>query len=402
MKKINFILSKILSSLIIVTIFISVISFANAQTATKVKAKTSTANIKKMISDIKVQESVVDLLSKRILIKNLSKEKLIYSQWNDVRIYLLNNPQLGYDFIYKWDKIRPTDKAINGKEQEVNSQIERADNLVERYKFNKAFKIYQEVALSLKKEIQKGKRENQFLYGVMLQSMGRALFGAGRYEEAIEVYQWIPQDYPRLRQVMFEKMWAGFRAGRLDISLGAIGSQESSYFSSVIEPETYLLKVYIFKKLCRDDDIKELRKEIDTVKIKLNNPNADFYNEWVMSDIEYLSLQNLTKIEPNSDKRGSVSAIDRRKEIDSIQGILKKKYENDKERIRKGIDQTLAYSYVALGTKDFTFIKQKEFDRAALMEKGDEIWPAMDAEDWLDEMNGHIYIGESLCKTEAQ
>lgn len=369
--------------------------------SSKAKLLKNTKNYSKIIAEIKAQENNIDPLTKRIIIKNLSKEKLPFNIWNDIRIYLLKNPQYGYDLIYKWDNIRPIDVPSNEKENKMNVLIDQADQLMDQQKFNKAFKKYQEVALILKKEIDKGYKENMYLYGAILHSMGRALFGAERFDDAIEVFKWIPHDYPRLRQVMFERMWAGFRAGRLDIALGAIGAQQSSYFSTVIEPETYLLKVYIFKKLCRDEDIKELRKEVDDIKAKLDNPKIDFFSEWAMSDIEFQALMNLTKINPTASSQGSIKPLERRKEIDAILLALRKKYEYDRERIRKDLEQLIAYSYVALGTKDFSFIKQQEFDRAALMENGDEIWPAMDAEDWIDEMGGHIYIGESLCKKEG-
>jgi hypothetical protein len=265
--------------------------------------------------------------------------------------------------------------------------------------FNPAFKLYQEVAFEIKKELKKGKKENGFLYSSSVHSMARALFGAARYNDAIEVYSWITSDYPRFRQVLFEKMWASFRGGRLDISLGAIASQQSSYFSNYIEPETYLVKIYIFKKFCLDDDVKVLRKEIDDVRKKIETNNNEFYKDWVRSDIEIQSIHNLTNLSPNADNRGSVKVTDRKKEIDTISDLLKNKFQIDVKRIKKDLENITAYSFIALGTKDFSFVKSQDFNREALLEKGDEIWPAFDSEDWIDEMGGHLFIGGSLCQS---
>lgn len=364
--------------------------------------KNNYGDVKRILSRLKLPDSEVDPLSKRILIKDLAKKKIDIKNWNDVRVYLLKNPQMGYDLIYKWDKIRPKDVTEDLKETEINEKLDKADEFMLSEKFDSAFKLYQEVALEIKKELKKGKKENNFLYESAVHSMARALFGAGRYNEATEVYGWIPSDYPRFRQVLFEKMWAAFRGGRLDISLGAIASQQSSYFSNYIEPETYLVKIYIFKKFCLDDDVKHLRKEIDDVRKKIETNNVSFYNDWVRSDIEIQSIHNLTKILPNSDSRGSVKPLDRKKEIDTITDLLKNKYDIDIKRIKKDLENITAYSFIALGSKDFAFVKHQEFNREALLEKGDEIWPAFDSEDWLDEMGGHVFIGESLCQNKAE
>ena len=228
--------------------------------------------------------------------------------------------------------------------------------------------------------------------------MGRSLFGSGRFTDALEVYGWLPKNYPRLRQVMYEKMWTAFRAGRIDIALGAIASQESSYFSSYLEPETYLIKTYIFKKLCRDEDLKDLRKIVKNLKLRIEKGDQAFFKEWTQSDIEVLSLSRITLLDSNADTSDEVLKSDRIKEINSIKRNLLRKFEIDIHRLQKDLSNILAYSNIALGSKDFTFVKHEEIDHTKLMEKGDEVWAVNDAEDWVDEIGGHLFIGESLCK----
>jgi hypothetical protein len=391
-----------LISCLLILGFFPFYSLAQKSSTVGKKNEPSYGNQKKIFSRIKLPDSEVDALSKRILIKDLAKKKLDIKSWNDVRIYLLKNPQMGYDLVYKWDKARPKDVDEDPKEAEINSKLDKADEFMLGEQYNAAFKLFQEVALEIKKELKKGKKENSFLYESSVHSMARALFGAGRYSESIEVYGWVPSDYPRFRQVLFEKMWAAFRGGRLDVALGAIASQQSSYFANYIEPETYLVKIYVFKKLCLDDDVKHLRKEIDEVRKKIETNNTSFYGDWVRSDIEIQSIHNLTKILPNADARGPVKAVERKKEIDAISELLKNKYEVDVKRIKKDLENITAYSFIALGSKDFAFVKHQELDRTALLEKGDEIWPAYDSEDWLDEMGGHVFIGESLCQSKPE
>lgn len=359
--------------------------------------KTSKANLKELLNQFQTNAGAYDPLSLRILIKKIAKSNLSFRQWSEIRRYIIFNPQVGYDLIYKWERIRPSDLKPSDKENSINDTLDRADQLMIAEKFNESFKAFQEVALYLKDEIKKGRKENLLLYSVTLQSMGRALFGARRLKEAIEVYSWIPKNYPRIRQVIFEKMWTAFKAGRIDLALGAIAAQESSYFANYLEPESYLIKAYIFKKLCRDQDLKDLQKVITQLKLKIEKGDQKFFKEWAKSDIELLSLSRLTRLKPSEDTSTDVTKEDRTKEIQGIKKILYKKYEFDLVRLQRDLTKILAFSNIALGSKDFSFVKHESIDHTKLLAQGDEIWAGNDAEDWVDEIGGHLFIGDSLC-----
>jgi hypothetical protein len=357
--------------------------------------------LKVLLERFQENASSYDALSLRVLLKKIAKRQLNFRQWNEIRRYLIMNPQVGYDLIYKWEKIRPAEPNERPEELAINEAIDKADQLAIEEKFNEAFKIYQKTALMLKVEVKKGRKENLFLYSVMLHSMGRSLFGAARYDDALEVYRWLPKNYPRIRQVLYEKMWAAFRSGRIDVALGAIASQESSYFSSYLEPETYLIKTYIFKKLCRDDDLKDLRKQIQNLKSRIEKGDKKFYREWATSDIELLSLSRLTLLDPDDDTSDEVTKGDREREVQVIKRILQKKFAVDIMRLQRDLTNILAYSNIALGSKDFSFVRHEDIDHTKLMERGDEVWAVNDAEDWVDEIGGHLFIGDSLCKPQA-
>lgn len=355
------------------------------------------ASLKELLEHFQESARSYDPLSLRILIKKLARSSLTLKQWSDVRRYMLFNPQVGYDIIYKWERIRPSEPKEKPGELKVNLAIEKADQLLLSEKFNEAFKIYQEIALYLKNEIRRGKRENTLLYSVMLQSMERALYGARRFNDALEVINWIPKTYPRFRQVMFEKMWSAFQIGRLDLALGAIASQESSYFANYLEPESYLIKAYIFKKLCRDEDLKDLQVTITKLKEKIEKGDQKFFKDWARSDIELRSLSNLVFLKPDQDVSTEVTKSEREAEIQLIRKILYKRYEFDLVRLNRDLAKILAFSNIALGSKDFSFVSHEPIDHSKLMASGKEVWAVNDAEDWVDEIGGHLFIGDSLC-----
>ncbi len=385
------------SCLVSILSFVTLLVAQNANGAIVDGSRSGKITIKELIENFQENAKYFDPLSMRIAVKKIAKKQLSYKLWSDVRKYLMYNPRVGYDLIYKWERIRPLEPKISEKEFNINDQFEKADQLSLNEKYNEAFKIYQSIALFLKGEIKRGRSENLFLYSVAVQSMGRTLFGASRFNEALEVYSWIPKNYPRIKQVLFEKMWAGFRAGRIDIALGAIASQESSYFSNYLEPESYLIKVYIFKKLCRDEDLKDLRKTLNLIKLLVEKKDAKFYRNWTKTDIEVLSLSSLVSLNSKNNIMPEISKEERDLEKTSIKNILNKRYEIDLARYKKDLEAAIAYSNIALGSKDFNFVKHEDINHDDLMSKGDEVWAVNDAEDWVDEIGGHLFIGDSLC-----
>ena len=210
------IIKKLKRSTAIIIFLISLFGILNLEA--RAKSQKKKVPLKALMEKFYENAGNYDALSLRIILKKISKQLLNYNQWSEIRKYLIMNPQVGYDIIYKWENLRPNSPIENEMEKGINDSIEKADQLTVDEKFEEAFKIYQSVALFLKGEIKKGKKENIFLYSVMVHSMGRSLFGSGRFTDALEVYGWLPKNYPRLRQVMYEKMWTAFRAGRIDIA----------------------------------------------------------------------------------------------------------------------------------------------------------------------------------------
>lgn len=351
-----------------------------------------------LIASMREYESKGDDLALRVLVKKIAKANPGYGDWIRVRQMLQRRPSVGYGLLYAWERVpfRGTKNAVTIKvEAKVNKYLDNADELMSAGKFQTAFTAYQSAARVLKKEMASGRRENHLLYENVLHSMARALFGAGRFDEALTVYGWISRNYPRYRQVLFEKMWTAFRGNHADVALGAIASQRSTYFSDYMEPETYLVQLYIYKKLCRSDEVRQLQNDIALFRRNLMNGKYT-YKDWAKSDLETYGLLRLTEQEPLEDG-GSVSMGEKRYEQEQIKKSLINRFEYEKRRISKELNQVLAYSYLAVGAK-FLKLKDNELNPSRLRKSGIEVWPVDDAEDWLDEIGNHLYIGESQCE----
>lgn len=350
-----------------------------------------------LIKQFNYYKSKDEPLGLRITIKKLASYNLTFSEWSTIRRTIHKNLEVGYDLVFKWDNYGLKKFPLLEQDISIIKLIKDADDAMFAENFDKAFANYQQVSKLLKVEIEKGKKDQLILYHTMLHYMGRALYGAKRYEEAIQVYSWIDQSYPRVRQVIFEKMWAAFRLGRIDIANGMIVSQQSSYFSEYMEPESYLVQVYIYKRLCRTDELKEVREKIQDYVKKFKEGKIT-YLDWSKNDIESYSLLSL--IESPVVKLSDESPVNvalRKKEQAQLKKILLNKFETDKNRILPQLDRVLAYSYIAMGSGAFKSSRTDLKSRDQLLKEGLEFWPADDAEDWIDEIGTHLYIGDSQC-----
>jgi hypothetical protein len=228
--------------------------------------------------------------------------------------------------------------------------------------------------------------------------MGRALYGAGRYEDAFKVYQWIGVKYPLFVQVLFEKMWAAFKAGRVDLALGAIASQRSTYFSKYLPPESYLIQSYLYRRLCRDDDQKQVLDEMNRYETILENPKSDLPLVHDVNTLVLWQLSNLPKKSTDNLKLISLSLRDQ--EQAEIKMRLKKASEAARAKTLKDLKSVIAYQQLG-GQSDSKLVLQPiehMKSRDALLKQNLEVWPADSSEEWMDEIGKHVLIGESLCK----
>jgi len=235
------------------------------------------------------------------------------------------------------------------------------------------------------------------LYPYILQSMGRALYSAGRFDEAYIVFRWIQPTFSKFQQVQFEKMWAAFRGGRVDHALGAIASQKSEYFSKHISPESYLVQIYLYKKLCREDDYKQVLNQVRSFRKDVQS-GAYSRDEWLKSEVENRILYNLIQMKPEKGL-AFVSAAERKQEQERLHKILDAAFKSQRSRLLDEIDKVLAYVQLTIKSGGDSVLKPLEIlpDRSSFFKLNLEIWPADSAEEWIDEVGTHRFVGESLC-----
>jgi hypothetical protein len=330
----------------------------------------------------------------RLSLRNPPKN---YTQWYLLRRIYQQSPQVGHDMIAAWDRLGP---------EQIKSRIlfetfmKRAYDHSMARRFEDAFKDYQTVAVAFLEESKKSPvwlRHNMDFYNFVKESAARALYGAGRYEDALKLYETIDPGFFNYKRVIFEKMWTAFMAGQIELALGMVASLRSAYFSSYIDPEVYMIQVYAYKKLCRAQDLdrtlaemREFKRQIDT------KPTFELLS---LGDLELMSLHSL--LGKKNLNRGSkiITKQMRIQEQDRISKTIERIVQIRARRFSKELEKIIAYAQLAAVGKGLAKI-EKLPDRGALLAKNLEIWPADSSEVWLDEVGYHRFIGASQCVAE--
>jgi hypothetical protein len=352
-------------------------------------------------SQISNFEKAKDDLGLRIFLRDHFKKPLSYKEWRAARSVLGRRPSAGFDLVMAWDR-HPSIRKYDVRTVKAIQSLEKADQLISEKNFNEAFKIYQSVARFFRAESKGGlKKSNIQLYYSVLHSMGRALYGANRLSEALEVYSWIPGSYYQIQQVLFEKMWAGFRSKRYDLALGAIASQRSAFFSEYLEPETYLVQIYSLKRLCRVDQAQAALNSLK--KFYKNLQSGSFtYKDWSRRDLYWSSLQLLTeRLNRAQERLDLISDENRQVEVKKINDRLISQFQLNRPTLLESLRLVIGYSTLAIRNEKMIGQVNQLEDPFALRSQGLEWWPAEDTEEWLDEIGTHTFVGESLCASSS-
>ncbi|MFZ9594972.1 MAG: hypothetical protein ACO3A2_02730 [Bdellovibrionia bacterium] len=332
-----------------------------------------------------------DDLGLRVYVKKLYGESLSRGEWRWIESRLHEQAsRIGMDLIPLWQSRSPGDLSP------LDLGFQNADRLLLAGQFEAAFSKAQQLARSLRKSSDPNSVRLHLPYAYHL--MGRALFGARRYDEAVEVYQWIQPGYLHFKQVLFEKMWSAFKAGRVEIALGAIASQHSEYLGGLPHFEAYLIQTYLLKQLCRYEDLHLVSDELQQLEKSLKEGS---YWSWAKNDSKLSILYRLVQ-SPRSSVLELPEVTDREREDERKQILrqLSQLYQSSKATIFKNLNTVKAFENLAQVTDTRSVLKPiRAFEnRDELLRQNLEIWPADDAEQWQDEVGKNLFIGESRCQ----
>lgn len=352
------------------------------------------------ISKAQALAAAKDYLGLRIQLIKSYNNPVAYKDWLSFRRLIYDTPQVGYDIIFAWDQHkRVTGMSEDATEALVEKAIKKAEELLNEKQYTKAFDLYQLAATRIKKAYRsKVGKENRNIYYWLLHQMGRTLYSSGNYEQSLEVYNWIPTRYYQFRQVQFEKMWAAFRLNKLDIAMGSIISQQSAYYSRYIEPESYLVKLYILQKLCDKRQVSQVVKDIDNYIVRIRQKKLRL-SEWAKNDLYDYSISLLARVGETQGLTSLISVQERAEQKNKILKKLNAKFIDDQLRIERDLNKVRGYALL------MRFDVSEELEKVTslpssdvLSSQGLEYWPTSKNEEWVDEAGQYFYNGKSKCK----
>jgi hypothetical protein len=160
--------------------------------------------------------------------------------------------------------------------------------------------------------------------------------------------------------------------------------------------------LHLLKRHCRKKDLAYTIESIKNYLASIKNGKFN-YMEWAKTDLYYMSLAQLIETSKNNRKAmlQYVSQKERDEEIKKITESLKERFKSQKEILQAQLERVYGYASLAL-SNDQDFLKPVSSlpETKVIEKKGYELWPAGDAEEWLDEIGSHVYIGQSECKEE--
>jgi hypothetical protein len=339
-----------------------------------------------------------DYLSARVLLKENWRTNLNRGQWKKIRRRMHHDPKIGWDIVRGWDT-----KSIAAKGSvaglNIDAEIRRADKLFAQKQYAAAYEIYRTAASAIQKSAIFA--DNRFLYYDLVTSMSRSLYANKQYLQAYGYYLWIPPIYPKYKQILFERMWAAFRAGETEHALGDLIAQYSPYFGGIINPEAFLVQIYTYKKLCLDQDLNRVLLLVEKLRKRLEE-NGFSAQSWAAADLETLPLANLSEQTRFSSSKW-VSEVSRGAEKTRLGEMLKRKYEFDRREYLSNLKKVGAYAKMAfdLSTKELPRVRELPKPDALIAQRL-EMWPIDGPEDWLDEIGNKFFIGKSQCGAESK
>lgn len=337
-----------------------------------------------------------DFVSLRVLASRAAHYNMDSEQWARVRNLLHHNPSAGWDIIWKWDHLLLKD-PMKSAQSEVNALWNQADALMAKKDFAHATPLYFKALDSIRNDVKSFGDVNFFAQQTLQHSIARSLFGEGRFAESLEAYQKISLLYPFVRQIQFEKMWAAFRALNYSLTLGAIASQMSSYFNRYMEPESYLVQYYLYRRLCRKKDMAQVLATVQRFKQVIEKQRLKI-DQWAKFDLETRILLQLSRSQ-YSQATESVTERERQDEVLRIRTALEKRFTADLARLKSELEKVTAYLNMGsvAAPAELPAIPGKT-DLKQILNSETEMWPVEDAEDWLDEIGHHHFVGQSECK----
>ena len=91
-----------------------------------------------------------------------------------------------------------------------------------------------------------------------LMGIARVYYQRKQWDSAMKYYRRIPRDTPEWHDMLFESSWALLRAGKFRSAMNSFLTLHSSYYDSVYQPGSLLLRGMIYMYICKYEEMEKV------------------------------------------------------------------------------------------------------------------------------------------------
>lgn len=102
-----------------------------------------------------------------------------------------------------------------------------------------------------------------------LMGLARVLYQGGQFEDSIKIYRSIPKDTIYFYDSLLENSWNYLRSGKFRSALSNFQSLHSSFYKDYYQPESLILRAYVYLYICRYYEMEKVLDFFNAVYIPL-------------------------------------------------------------------------------------------------------------------------------------
>ena len=126
-----------------------------------------------------------------------------------------------------------------------------------------------------------------------LMGLARVLYQGQKFEDSIKIYRSIPRDTPYFYDSLLENSWNYLRSGKFRSALSNFQSLHSVFYKDRYQPETLILRAYVYLYICKYYEMEKVLNLFTTVympilkEVKRSLRWGKTYNSYVKSVLSY-------------------------------------------------------------------------------------------------------------------
>ncbi len=341
-----------------------------------------------------------DYLSIRMGIRELMMQAELKKNpklWGQLRELFLQHPAVGQDLRSLWDKLGPRHTRA---QTQLELQLRNADRFFSLGDNARALKSLLAIGKSLEAAKSTSKlryRDTSHFESALRLEIARALYAESQFKLAALIYDSIPASFYDISQVLYEKVWANYKAGRLDWALGHLTSLQSGYFGKILPPDLFLVGTYAAWELCQDELARNLTRSFVQNLKSLRSRRSQFHDVHGGDPVALALRQTLESTEFIEKFSDLFTPDERESERKEIASFLLKETDRKHAELLKAYEKILPYFRAAAKVRPY-LLKKFIAARGEIFDGPYNISRFQRGEVWADDVGHILFRPQSTCK----